>query len=141
MSWTIESWAKFEEQFEQEKLEKKEKIKFNQKAVYKTIFLPTTEFFPEYTENINKNNKRNKRNNLNNKISQTPKKQKTNQKNPKRGRRLEEWQYEILFQNFKENTTPDSNEIKEIAEELKITSDKVKNWFQNYRAKIRRENI
>eukprot|EP01091_Cochliopodium_minus_P002630 TRINITY_DN12478_c0_g1_i1.p1 TRINITY_DN12478_c0_g1~~TRINITY_DN12478_c0_g1_i1.p1 ORF type:complete len:179 (-),score=59.28 TRINITY_DN12478_c0_g1_i1:23-559(-) len=166
MSWTIESWAKFEENFERSQKEGKKKIVFNENSVYQTIYLSYSEYLPQKQNEPKKieskrqnpkrnkminssDNKKNKNVENSNVINFSPQNENENKNkthrmkkdsNFKKGGMLKEWQYEHLLKVFEVNNLPNTTEIEDISKDLKITFDKVKNWFQNHRAKLRRNN-
>ena len=197
--WSIESWARLEEDFERAKQNENEEnmIKFDENVVYKTIFVQS-DLYDEELERIEnktsssetritatRKSRRNsssktsssnsssasssptrKRNNTDTSQSEHKKKKyrdqpnqrfffltskKTNKKiielffffsceNRINSRMLFNWQYEILEEKYELESHPDTEGMQDIADELKITLEKVKNWFYNRRKRGKRYN-
>ena len=48
------------------------------------------------------------------------------------------WQYDVLEEKFVIESHPENEKMQDIAEELGITLEKVKNWFYNRRKRGKR---
>lgn len=141
MSWTIEQWKKFEENYNKCIADPKNIIKFNENTKYKTIYLPYN--IDDDSSKINKKSKLSKNINKSkpmNKHKLTNNYKKNKQCDNKNGQLLKKWQYDYLLKIFEDNHYPSPNKITDISKHLCITYNKVKNWFQNYRAKLRKLN-
>ena len=135
MSWTIESWANFEQNCNELLRKPENKIDLPETGFnYSTMFLLANEYL-EREEHLERESKELAKKFLK---DNKPKKLATNKKS-KNGKRLEEWQYQFLMEKFMKNSRPDPKRLEKYAGEINVTKDKVKNWFQNYRAKKRRE--
>jgi hypothetical protein len=147
MSWTIDQWKKFEENYQQCIKNPNNKIHFNENAIYKTMYLPyNTEQFkskPNSEFKLKLDNIRNNEINVVGKVNKVRNNKININKKVTLGVRrerklLKKWQYQYMLKIYKDNCHPDSILIQEISTAVKVPCNKVKNWFQNHRAKLRK---
>ena len=159
LMWTIESWAKLEEDFERAKKNENKWKPFDDSFVYKTISLMwenkhleedrTTASREKNKKNatkkkehklqLEKKSEKNKKKRKNEQISKPKKRYKNDPNGKVNSRMLYNYQYQILEERFQLKNYPSNDDIEEIAKELEITIEKVKNWFYNRRKKRKKE--
>ncbi|KAI8828261.1 hypothetical protein BJ741DRAFT_626823 [Chytriomyces cf. hyalinus JEL632] len=66
---------------------------------------------------------------------------KTASKQSREGIRATKEQLKVLLSVFEENATPTGLEHSQIGERIGMSRKAVRNWFQNYRAKVRRQSV
>ncbi|KAJ3265674.1 hypothetical protein HDU77_004204 [Chytriomyces hyalinus] len=65
----------------------------------------------------------------------------TTSKQSREGIRATKEQLKVLLSVFEENATPTGLEHSQIGERIGMSRKAVRNWFQNYRAKVRRQSV
>ncbi|KAI8841504.1 hypothetical protein BJ741DRAFT_594404 [Chytriomyces cf. hyalinus JEL632] len=65
----------------------------------------------------------------------------TTSKQSREGIRATKEQLKVLLAVFEENATPTGLEHSQIGERIGMSRKAVRNWFQNYRAKVRRQSV